>query len=141
MRTARGFTLVEVLVTVTLIGIILPVAMRGASITSKLAGTAKRRTEACGLAESKLNEVVITNGWQNGVLGGDFGQDWPDYHWRCQVQAWQNDQVSDNGAGNVTNELDLQVYWQGSSGEQSVTLSTLVYTPGSTPNTPATTGQ
>jgi len=43
-----GFTLVEVLATIMLLAIVLPVAMRGVTISTQTASTARRRTEAAG---------------------------------------------------------------------------------------------
>ena len=133
-----GFTLAEVLVTIALIAIILPVVLRGASITAKFAATAKRQSEAVALAESKLNELKVTQAWKGGVMTGSF-PDSPNYQWQAQVQTWNTNStdIVENSAGNTTSELEVIVNWQGSTGVQSVTLSTLVYTPGATANVPA----
>src|SRR4051794_38319604 len=55
-----GFTLIEVLATLVLLGIILPAAMRGVSIGLAMASHARHVTEAAQLAEAKLNELVAT---------------------------------------------------------------------------------
>ena len=136
-RRSSGFTLTEVLVTIALISIVLPVVLQGASITGRMASNAKKQSEAIGLAESKLNEIVVTKGWQSGLTAGDFGADWPGYQWKCQVQNWTDQELLDNGANNVASELEMIVSWQTSNGERSVSINTLVYTPGSTPTTPS----
>jgi prepilin-type N-terminal cleavage/methylation domain-containing protein len=129
----HGFTLMEVMATLLVLGIVLPVAMRAVSTCTNVASNAKRRAEAGGLAESKLAELIATGTWQNGKLEGDFGLDWPDYRWRADNQTWSPTQAVDNGAGNVITELDVHVTWIGRTGEQTLTLGTLVYASGGTP--------
>ena len=128
----RAFTLVEVIATLVLVSIVLPVAMKGVSLCSNTASTARRRAEAGALAESKLGELVATGQWQNGITAGDFGADWPDYQWKADVQLWSPTQAADNGNRNVINELDVHVTWRSRTGDQTLTLGTLVYTSGGT---------
>ena len=128
-----GFTLVEVLATMAIMSIILPVAMKGVAICSNTASTVRRRSEAGGLAEAKLNELIATSQWQSGILAGDFGTDWPDYHWSAELVNWAPVNAVDNGNGNTISELDLHIIWAGRDGERSLTQSTLVYTSGGTP--------
>src|SRR5690348_6677471 len=60
----QGFTLVEVLAALVILGIVLPVAMRGVSLSLAAASNAKHMNVAAQLADQKLNEVVLTSGWQ-----------------------------------------------------------------------------
>lgn len=125
-----GFTFIEVLATIMLLAIVMPVVMRAVAISTDTARSARARTEAGGLAEAKLAELVATGEWQSGVLGGDFGSDWPGYTWSAEVQDWSASVGNDNGTdpGNTVNELDMHVTWRTSGGEErTVTLSTLVY--------------
>ena len=50
--TRRGFTLVEILATLALVAIILPVAMSGISLALRVADESRRQTEATALAQS-----------------------------------------------------------------------------------------
>ncbi len=118
----RGFTLVEVLATVLLMAIILPVVGRGIELATLTAGTARHRTEAAGLAQSKLAELVVNGQWQGGTMAGDFGTDWPEYTWKGAVSNWADDT---QGVG--MQQLDIQVFWTARNQQQSVTVSTLVY--------------
>ncbi len=122
----RGFTLVEVLAALLLIAIVLPVVMKGISIAVLASSTAQHRTEASGLAESKLTELVTTGAWQNGNLSGDFAPDWPNYHWQATVASYEGDTSGQN-----LQEIDLQVLWTTRSQQQSVEVSTLVFARGS----------
>ncbi len=127
-----GFTLVEVLATMAIMSIVLPVAMKGIALCSNTASTVRRRSEAGALAEAKLNELIATAQWQSGILAGDFGTDWPDYSWKAEVQTWTPSNSTDNGYGNTVSELAVHITWVSRGAERSVTLSTLVYVAGGT---------
>lgn len=114
-----AFTLVEVLATLMLVAIILPVAMKGISLAAMTAGAAKQRMEAAALAETRLGELLATGEWLNGDLSGDFGPDWPDHHWTADVRDWE---------GTTLRQVDVRVKWTTRGKERSITLTTLVYT-------------
>jgi len=118
----RGFTLVEVLVTLLLLGIVLPTIMRGISMASTVASDAHRRTEAAGLAQAKLAEIVADDLWENGNLSGDFSPDFPQYHWQANVQPWAGDQ---SGVG--LQQIDLTISWEARNRQQSMIFSSLAY--------------
>jgi len=118
----RAFTLVEVLATLVLVAIILPVAMSGISLALETAGVSRRQTEATALAHAKMEEIVATGQWQNAELAGDFAPDRPEYRWSAQVSQWQGTQLQ---------QLDVQVSWNQRGRDRSVTLTTLAYTGGS----------
>jgi prepilin-type N-terminal cleavage/methylation domain-containing protein len=111
-----GFTFIEVLATLVLMAIVLPVAMRGVSISLASAEKAKHLSEGAALADAKLNELVSTGEWSSGGLQGDFGQDFPGYRWQAQAAS------RDFG---VT-EIVLTVTWQERGQDRSVNVSTLV---------------
>ena len=115
----RGFTLVEILATLVLVAIILPVAMSGISLALNVADESRRQTEATSLAQTKMAEIVAGQQWQAASLAGDFAPDRPEYRWVSQVRDWQ---------GTTLKELDVQVFWRHGNRDRSVALSTLVYT-------------
>jgi prepilin-type N-terminal cleavage/methylation domain-containing protein len=117
-----GFTLVEVLASMLLIAIVLPVVMQGITSAAGASSATRRRTEAAGLAESKLGEIVSTLQWQGGIMQGDFGPDWSDYHWQASTSAWAQDTSTSS-----LQEIDLRVFWKANNHEDSVTVSTLAY--------------
>jgi prepilin-type N-terminal cleavage/methylation domain-containing protein len=116
-RRPGGFTLMEVLATIVLIGIVLPVAMQGISLAASLAETARHKAEAAVLVRSKFNELLATSEWQNGNLGGDFSPDHPEHSWSAELSAWQTTALQ---------QLDIHVSWNSCGRQQSVTVSTLV---------------
>ena len=114
----RGLTLIEVLATIVLMGIVLPVAMHGISLCLASASVARQKSEAAALAEAKLNELVATGDWQYGMTSGDFGEAWPEFHWTGGTSAWSDPTVQ---------QLSVRVFWVGRGQERDVTLTTLVY--------------
>ena len=114
-----AFTLVEVLASLVLVAIILPVAMKGISLITGLAGSAKQHLEAGSLAETKLAELLATGAWQDGDSIGDFGQDWPDYRWTAEVRDRE---------GTTLREVEVGVQWTRRATDRSITLTTLAYT-------------
>lgn len=115
----RGFTLAEVLVTVAVLAIVLPVALAGVSQATRLAGLTEQRAQALDLAQGKLDELLVDNSWQTGVSAGDFGADHPGYRWQAQVNAWDEANID---------EVDVIVGWTSFGRPEKVQLSTLVYT-------------
>ena len=112
-----GFTFIELLATVVLIGIIMPVAMHTIALCASLGGQARRQIEAVSLARTRLTELTASDEWKTSEKAGDFGDDWPGYRWTAEVLNWTD---------STLNQLDLTVFWQSHGKERSVTLSTLV---------------
>lgn len=117
-RRVGGFTFIELLATIVLIGIIMPVAMRSIGLCTRLGGHSRRQIEAASLAQTKLTELTSSQDWQTGEKRGDFGTDWPGYQWTLAVSNWTDSIVS---------QLDLTVTWHSQGKQRSLTLSTLVY--------------
>jgi prepilin-type N-terminal cleavage/methylation domain-containing protein len=115
----RGFTLVEILATLALVAIILPVAMSGISLALGVADQGRRQTEAASLAQTKMAEIIASQQWQTSSLAGDFAPDLPEYRWVAQFTDWQ---------GTTLKQLDVQVLWSQGGTDRAVALSTLVYT-------------
>jgi prepilin-type N-terminal cleavage/methylation domain-containing protein len=119
-RHRFGFTLVEVLVTVSVISIVIPVIMQGISIATGLASVTRQRAEVVSLAQSKLEELVISGDWQTGDLSGDFSPQYPNYQWQASVTEWDEIDMM---------QLLLNVTWTSRGAQREVVLSTLIYVP------------
>jgi len=113
-----GFTFIELLATVVLIGIIMPVAMGSISLCTRLGGQSRRQIEAACLANTKLTELRVTGDWDSGNQRGEFEQEWSDYQWKATVVGWTD---------TTMRQLDVTVTWLSQGKERSVTLSTLIY--------------
>lgn len=116
-----GFTLAEVLVSLALVGVLLPTAMAGITLAMGLGDSARHRTEAATLARSKLDELLVTDEWQSSRTEGDFGEPWPGYTWELDVAAWEESTCS---------EVTLTVRWENRGREYTTSLSTLTYVEG-----------
>lgn len=117
-RHRRGFTLIEVLVTLVLVAVVVPVAMRGVSVVTSMAGIAERREHAAALADSMLNTLIVTNQIAEGQTSGDFAPDDPGYSWTANVSEWD---------GPTVLQVDLTVNWVERNAQQAMTVTTLVY--------------
>jgi len=115
----RGFTLVELLAALALIGIALPVLLHAITTASRMTSVAKRKTEATTLAQGKVEELVATRAWQSGQMSGDFGENFPEYRWSAALANWD---------ATTMQELDVTVTWSLGAREMSIKLSTLVDT-------------
>ncbi|HEY1922425.1 MAG TPA: prepilin-type N-terminal cleavage/methylation domain-containing protein [Tepidisphaeraceae bacterium] len=118
-----GFTLIEVLVTLLLIGIVLPTTMHGVTLAMHAGDAARHRNDAVQLAKSELTQIVTGTQWSSTAnLSGDFSPDWPGYQWKATVTPWDQDT-----SGMGLQQIDLTVTWQEQGGPESLTLSTLAY--------------
>lgn len=117
---AAGFTFVELLATVVLLGIIMPVAMRTIGLCTRLAGQSRQRMEAASLASIKMTELIAAGDWETGARSGEFA-DWPTYRWTVDVLNWTESTVR---------QIDVTVHWQAQGRPRQLVISTLVYPEG-----------
>jgi len=130
-KTREAFTFVEVFAAMVFLAILVPAIVAGLKLSSKASEVAERGSIAGELAENRMNEVLADGTSQSSSAGsGDFGTDWPGYHWTMSQQTWNQDKV------NTVTQLDVTVYYPVQSEEQSFQLTTLVSS-----TTPATTSQ
>ncbi|KPK48391.1 MAG: hypothetical protein AMK72_07070 [Planctomycetes bacterium SM23_25] len=116
----RGaFTIVELLATLALACMVLPVVVHGILLCLDTAAHARHVAQAAALAQSKMAELVATGQWYDAELEGDFGDSWPEYRWIAQIGEWEDSRLS---------QLDVYVVWNRLGRDRAVTLSTLVYT-------------
>jgi len=122
-RQNRGFTLIEVLVTLLLIGIVIPAIMHAITAATAAGGSAHNRNDAAQLAKSQMALLLAGTQWQTSTsLSGDFSPDWPQYHWQAQVQPWNQDT-----SGMGIEQIDLTVSWVDRGRQQSMVLTSLAY--------------
>ena len=100
-----------------LIGVVLPVAMRGVTLALTTAGRSRHHGEACELARAKLNELSMALDASGYSGSGDFGTEWPEYTWVSTAlpREW-----------GVT-EVTVQVKWKSRGADESISLATLAY--------------
>ena len=112
-----AFTLIEALIAMAIIAIVLPLAMQGISLATRLGADARHRSEAAELAKGKLDELAITGAWRTDPLSGEFGADWPAYRWVATSTPWSS---------GTMNELTVTVIWNQGQREHSIVMGTLV---------------
>jgi prepilin-type N-terminal cleavage/methylation domain-containing protein len=112
-----AFTLAEVLATMVLLTILLPVVMHGVSLSVQAADSARHSSQAAELAQSKLAELVTSSQLNGGTLSGDFSPEFPQY-------KWQSSAVS-RDLGIL--EVGIEVSWDERGRNKTVDLTTWIY--------------
>jgi type II secretory pathway pseudopilin PulG len=112
----NGVTFVEVLATLLLVAIVLPVVMKGISLSTTTASKARERTEVAALAENRLAEIAVSGEWRVGLSRGSFAPEHPEYQWALEVRDW-----TEPGLQQLTLYVEDAV-----RGETVVSMSTLV---------------
>jgi type II secretion system protein I len=119
----RGFTLIEVLVTLLLIGLVIPAIMHAITAAAMAGNAARHRNDAAALAKSELSSLILAvSQGQNPALSGELDQDGFQYSWQATVAPWNQD-TSDMGIQNI----DLTMKWAERGHSESITLSSLAY--------------
>ena len=116
-RPARAFTLVEVLATMALMAIVLPVVTEGMGLCLNTGLIARRQSQASSLAQGKLAELLAAKQLQDTNLQGDFGADWPEYRWQATVSNYEA----------TVRQISVTVRWTHRQRERSLTLTSLAY--------------
>ena len=86
-----GFTLAEVLAALLFMAIVIPVAVQGLRIASRAGTVSERKAVAAWLADSKLNELIVTGQWQSSAQKGTIDEGWQRYSWTLQLEPWAED--------------------------------------------------
>ena len=136
-----AFTLVEVLAALLFLAIAVPAIVGALSVASRTSEVAERSSIAGGLAENKLNEMLVDNAWQSAAQSnGDCGADYPSYHWQMSTQTWAGG-TNTTGTGATTptttsttgttgtsslTELSVEVFYPVQGSEHNVRLTTVV---------------
>lgn len=117
-RARAGFTLAEVLAAMLFMAIVIPVAMQGLLIASRAGSVSERKALGARLADSKLNELIVTGQWQSAAQQGTIQEGLQSYSWQLQSEPW-----SENGAMRlVTVHVSVPVQGQ----DYDVHMSTLM---------------
>jgi len=84
-KSNPGFTLLEVMIAIAIIAITLVAVFGSQSQSLSLANEAKFSTTAALLAQSKMAEIEAVNPEDLASDSGDFGENFPNYHWNLTV--------------------------------------------------------
>src|SRR6267143_700538 len=90
-RNKSGFTLAEVLAALVFMAILIPVALEGLSIASRAGEVATRKSIAALVAESILNETVVTTNYSRSLQNGTVRQGSQAFWWTLKNAPWNKD--------------------------------------------------
>jgi len=117
-RRQAGFTLAEVLAALVFMAIVIPVAVQGLHVASRAGSVSVRKAVGARIAESKLNELVVTGQWQSSAQKGTIQEGWQSYSWQLQSEPW----AEDGAMRLITVHVNVPVQGQ----DYDVRVSTLV---------------
>jgi len=106
-KKESGFTLLEVMVALSIIAIVLVSLLISQSHSVSLQDETKFNTTAAMLAQKKISEIESKNGDDLISDSGEFEDDFPNYSWEIKVQD-----VSLTGAEKFTKylkQIDLNI--------------------------------
>lgn len=84
-KKLSAFVLLEVLVSLAIMGVALSMVLRSFSLSMKASSQAKRTTIGVMLARSLIEEWEIVPP-REGFTSGDFGEKYPGYFYQCELQ-------------------------------------------------------
>jgi general secretion pathway protein I len=118
---ANGFTLLEVLAAIALLGIAFAVLMQVAGGAIGLTGQAADASEAAMWARSKLDSAYVVEPLQPGRSAGRFDRK---FRWQLDVTPWHA-AASDDQTPLQLYQLDLQVSWGAAAHPHTANFRTL----------------
>ncbi|MSU48511.1 MAG: type II secretion system protein [Opitutus sp.] len=121
----RAFTLVEVLASLLLMAIIIPVAMDGMSVASRAGILGQRKAAAMRVAERVLNGLIV-EGETQGSTSGNTSEGDINYPWAMKSETWAEDAML---------HLTVTVTFSVQGNNYDVSVSTLIAPPSSTSTT------
>jgi general secretion pathway protein I len=109
--TQKGFTLLEVMIAICLLGIALPTLFSSQSQSVALGTTTIFNTQAPLLAQQKLAELA-SDPQRSTASSGEFGDDFPGFQWKLETEdANLGDSEILRKLENTFQRLTLTVSW------------------------------
>jgi type II secretory pathway pseudopilin PulG len=90
-RRRAAFTLVEVLASLLMMAIIIPVAIEGMSVASRVGMLGQRKAAAMRVAERVINEVLVESQIQQASSSGTAYEGDTAYPWVMRTENWPED--------------------------------------------------
>jgi len=87
----QAFTLLEVMVAVSIMAIVLIAVYRMQAQTIAMSNASRFYTTAPLLAQSKIAELGIISSVELGGGSGDFGEDFPGYTWNLEIEEMESE--------------------------------------------------
>ncbi len=125
-KNQDGFTLIEVVVAMTILVMFLVPILGAISGGMKNIATAKRRSAALMLAQDKMTELeMMPVPETEGSESGDFSE-FPDYRWEYEAIKTPDLELMEERIGLIGMEIHLSVFWSEGQSEKSISLKTLI---------------
>ena len=86
IRNQKGVTLLEVLVAVTIAGVVFVVLLSGFGTNIRTTGTAEDYTTASFLVKDLMTKIELQKELKAGKEQGDFGKDFPNFKWSTEIE-------------------------------------------------------
>jgi len=128
----KGFTLLEILLAISILGVALTVIMQQFSAGLRIGQASKTYTTATAYAKQKLEEFQLEEEMEEGEEVGDFDDG---YTWKVSVLPYEDymEEAVESGEDEELFEhlplemyrLESVVYWMEGEKEKSVSLVTL----------------
>ena len=117
-QSAQGFSLMEVLVGITIVGIVYATLFSLMTTSLKNIGRIDEREKLTRLGQMKLNELVLSVnlGKIPAVLTGKFDEK---YSWKSRIEPVRLGDTPDNTRDYVLAMIRLTVFWPGGSHQQN----------------------
>ncbi len=109
VRSRSGFTLLEVMVSVTIIGIALVTLIGAQSQSISIATLSRFETTASLLARQKMAELVLGDFTDLQSDDGDFDGDFSDYHWQVEIRELGEDDTGIKDSDDLLKAVDLTI--------------------------------
>jgi general secretion pathway protein I len=107
--TCFGFTLLEVMVALSIIAIALTAVFGSQSQSLMLANEARFSTTAALLAQMKMAELDVADSQALASDSADFGEDFPEYRWELEVTDASFPGVEE--ISDLIKQIDLKISW------------------------------
>ena len=113
----RGFTLIEIVVTLAILGLAMPALLHSFTQAAKGQALSENMTTALYLLKFRMAEIEVEGYPDIGEDDGEFGEN-SRYRWHSQVQDVESEEI--DGLRQVT----VTVTWQERGREKSIAMNT-----------------
>jgi len=114
-----GFTLLEVILTVSILSIALIVVIQSFSLILRSQKSLSNYTKAMFLIEKKLFDLQI-DGIEKTKRTGDFKSPYDDFSWQLKITSTESSSL---------NKTFLSIFWQEQNNRKQIEIATYIRTP------------
>ena len=115
----NGFTLVEILVTLAILGAVLPALLYAFASAARTQGLSDNTTTALYLLKFRMAEIEMAGYPDVGDESGEFGNN-TRYRWSSVVQDIESDEIEN------IRQVQVTVTWQHRNRERSMSMNTYI---------------